>query len=130
MKDHTSVWLKMADESLIDAKALIKSNRFLFTGYACNLAVEKALKANYSAVTGEIPPRTHDLIKLAKTGNVYDSFSSEQIEFIDKITPLQIEGRYTEYKEEVNSTLNKKTCQKLIKDTEAFICFLKTKLDR
>lgn len=60
----------------------------------CHLAIEKALKSLVIVVTGETPPRTHNLIQLVKLGSV--NLNTEQKQFIAEINTASITTRYPE----------------------------------
>jgi HEPN domain-containing protein len=108
----------------------LKAERLLHSGFFCHAVAEKALKAVVAEKTGEIPPKIHDLQKLAVRGDVFNSLSDEQFSLMDKLTPLQIETRYPEYKEKVAKTLTVKYCEKLISETEGFLCWIKQLLGK
>ena len=130
MKDKTLYWLELCDDDLITAKALLNSLRFLHMGFFCNMIVEKALKAVITENTDAIPPKIHDLEKLAKLGDIFDKLSEEQFELIDKVMPLQIEARYPEYKDKIVKTLSEEYCEKLLNETEEFLCWIKQRLEK
>jgi hypothetical protein len=44
--------------------------------------------------------------------------------------PMQIEARYPEYKEKLTQTLSDENCEKLIKETEALLCWIKQQLGK
>ncbi|MDR3120302.1 MAG: HEPN domain-containing protein [Clostridiales bacterium] len=48
-----------------------------------------------------MPPKTHDLQRLAVRGSMFDGLTDGQLALFDKLTPLQIEARYPEYKERI-----------------------------
>ena len=75
MLDRADSWLNMCDEDLITAKWLLDGKRLLPMGFFCHLIAEKALKAVVTHNTGEIPPKTHDLTKLAERGGIYGDLS-------------------------------------------------------
>lgn len=50
----------------------------------------------YSKFKEETPPRTHDLVKLAKFSNVV--LSDEQLLFYNKVNDFNIEARYPDEK--------------------------------
>jgi len=128
--DKVQYWLDMADDDMITVKVLLKSERFLYAGFFCHLIAEKALKAVVENNTGEIPPKIHDLEKLAKRGNIDDKLSEEQILFLNELMPLHIEGRYPEYKANIEKTLNAEKCAEILKKTEDFLCWIKNELER
>ena len=55
MRPDAKEWLKQAKENLKDARAMLRSRRYLFSCFACQLAVEKVLKA----VMVELTARHH-----------------------------------------------------------------------
>jgi len=130
MSDKVDHWLSMCDYDMDTAKAMFKSKRYLYVGFFCHLIVEKALKAMIASVTDKAPPRIHDLSKLADRSGLLNDLSDIQKEWIENLTPLNIEGRYTEYKEAIRKTLSSENCKVLIAETEAFLCMIKQKLDK
>ena len=99
-------------------------------GFFCHLIAEKALKAVIAHKTGELPPRIHDLIKLAAMGNVFGSMSDEQKQLLHTLNPLQIEARYPEYKKRIAVTLSPVHCKELLNETEEFLCWIKQQLEK
>ena len=130
MNDKVNYWLELCDEDLITAKVLLKSKRLLHLGFVCHMIVEKSLKAAIANKTSEIPPKIHNLIRLANLGDVADDLSEEQLNLLDELKPLQIEARYPEYKTAIRETLTLEQCKRLLKETEDFLCWIKKRLDR
>ncbi len=125
-----SYWLELGDDDILTAEALLSAERLLHTGFFCHLAVEKALKAIIAGVTNEVPPRIHDLNKLADRGNILGTLSDSQLVLLDRLTPLQIEARYPEYKEKISGELTVDYCKQLLADTKAFLCWIKNRLGK
>ena len=130
MSDKVEYWLDLCDDDLITAKLLLEKRRLLHMGFFCHMIVEKSLKAVVADRTGEIPPKIHDLPKLADRGGLWDSLSELQKALFKTLIPLQIEARYPEYKEKINETLTAGLCEQLLKDTEEFLCWIKQQLGR
>ena len=130
MLDKVEYWLELCDDDLRAAKAMLESRNLLWAGFICHLIAEKALKAAMANITNEIPPRTHDLFRLAKNTGFYDDFSTEHLELLSKLTPLQIEARYPEYKDKIAAALTESYCENLLNDTEGFLCWIKTMLGK
>ena len=86
---------------------MLKSKRYLYVGFMCNQVIEKMFKAYYVKTNGEQPPYTHKLIRLAEEGNLYKLMSDEQKDFLDVISPLNIEARYPTQKQQLFEVLNK-----------------------
>lgn len=126
--DKTDYWIELADYDLETAKAMLKSKRFLYVGYMCNQVIEKMLKAYYVKAKGKQPPYTHKLIRLAEESNLYKMFSDEQKDFLDIISPLNIEARYPTQKQDLLESLSKDKCVNIIKRTEELMLWIKNKL--
>lgn len=127
--DKTEYWLELADYDLETAKAMLKSKRFLYVGYMCNQVIEKMLKAYYVKTKNAQPPYTHKLIRLAEGSNLYKLFSDEQKDFLDIISPLNIEARYPTQKQDLLESLSKERCVNIIKRTEELMLWIKSKLE-
>ncbi|MCL2634944.1 MAG: HEPN domain-containing protein [Oscillospiraceae bacterium] len=130
MLDKVQYWLDLADDDVLTAKALLNSERFLPMGFFCHLIAEKALKAVIEHNTGEVPPKIHDLEKLAKRGNISDKLSEEQVSFLDELMPLHVDGRYPEYKANISKTLNTEKCTEILEKAEEFLCWIKQELGK
>lgn len=131
VQNKVGYWLDLCSEDLLTAKALLKSGRLLHMGFFCHMIVEKALKAVIAnSAVDMIPPKIHSLQKLAVCGGVFDILSSEQLMLLDKLTPLQIEARYPEYKELIAETLTILYCAQLLYETEGFLCWIKQRLGK
>ena len=130
MTNKTQYWLDLCDDDLITAKALLKSKRLLHMGFFCHMIIEKAFKAVIAENTKKIPPKIHDLHKLAVYGGIFNDLSDEQFAILDKLTPLQIETRYPKYKENVSKTLTFESCSQLLKETEGFLCWIRQQLGK
>ena len=94
------------------------------------MVVEKSLKAVIADKLGEMPPKIHDLPKLADRGGLWGKLSGTQKSLIKTLIPLQIECRYPEYKDKINETLTIGLCEQMLKDTEEFLCWIKQQLGR
>ena len=66
--------------------------------------------------------------KLADRAKLFDLMSEEQQDFIDDLNPLNIEARYSEYKDEIAAGLTKESCKKFIVRTEGLLCWIKEQL--
>ena len=130
MNEKVEYWIKLADYDIETARAMLNSTRFLYVGFMCHQTIEKALKAVISrdCAEGEIPPKIHDLSKLAVKANIFDIMTEEQQDFIEDLNPLNIESRYPEYKDEIAAGLTKENCGELIVKTEELLCWIKEQL--
>ena len=96
----------------------------------CHQTIEKSLKAVIArdCIDDEIPPKIHDLQKLAAKAGLLTKMSEEQKEVIRKLNPLNIEARYPEYKNRIAANLTDEVCQELLAETEGLLCWIKERL--
>ena len=128
--DKVEYWLNLCDEDMTTAKWLLQGKRLLHMTFFCHQITEKALKAVVASVTGEIPPKIHDLKKLAKQGNILDNFTDNQFAFLVELDPFNTEARYPDYKAKIAETLTEEKCDRILKETEDFLCWIKNELGR
>lgn len=107
---------------------MLKSKRYLYVGFMCNQVIEKIFKAFYVKEKKAHPPYIHKLIRLAQESNLYKDMSDEQKDFIDTLTPLNIEARYPTQKQEIYETLKEAKCKDIINKTEEMMLWTKQKL--
>ena len=84
MDDLTRKWAEQAQYDLDTADAMFKAGRYVYVLFCCQQAVEKALKAVIVKKTGEMPPRIHNLLRLAETAGIESG--QEQIHFLTKLS--------------------------------------------
>jgi len=130
MSERTEYWLELCDEDLLTAKALFQTKRYLPMGFFCHTIAEKALKAVIAHKTGELPPRIHDLEKLAVLGGIREGLSEEQLVLLDTLAPLQIEARYPDDEENGTVNLSAEYSMQLLIKSEEFLCWIKQQLEK
>ena len=130
MLNKVEYWLDLADDDALTAKTLLDGKRYLHAGFFCHLIAEKAIKAAIVNSTSEIPPYIHHLIILAERAGISDDLSEQQRKLLGELNPLNIESRYPEYKKRITQTLDAERTARLLKETEAFLCWIKKKLKK
>ena len=125
--DKVKYWLDLATEDIDVARLLLKNGKLLHFGFMCHLVIEKALKAIIASSDADVP-KTHDLVKLAKLGNVYSNMSDTQKDFLEVLLPLNIEARYPSHKQSILGTLTKATCADTLKETEELLAWIEQQL--
>ena len=130
MSESTQYWLDIADYDVETAKAMLNTGRYLYVGFMCHQAIEKALKAIIArdCEEGEIPPKIHHLLKLADRAGLFGKMSPEQQSFIKTLNPMNVEARYPEYKEQIASGLSNDVCAEILSETEKMLCWIKKRL--
>ena len=130
MNEKVEYWLSIADYDIDVAKAMLQTGKYLYVGFMCHQTIEKALKAVIArdCAEGEIPPKIHDLGKLAVRSKLFDKMTDEQKIFIEYLNPLNIEARYPEYQKRLMEMLTREKCESLFAGTEALLCWIKEQL--
>jgi len=130
MNERAEYWFELAEYDLESARVMHKGKRYLYVGFMCHQTIEKALKAVIArdCADGEIPPKIHDLSKLAIRAKLMDAMSEEQQDFMEELNPLHVKARYPEYKEKIAKTLTSDTCKRIIAETEEQLCWIKQQL--
>jgi len=125
--DKTKYWIEMAEYDIESAKVMQRGDRYLYVGFLCHLTVEKALKAVISK-DGTTPLKTHTLTLLEELAGLKDTLSDEQKALLDELHPLNIEARYSAYKDKIAEILTREFCENLIVRTDAFLLWIKQQL--
>ena len=85
-------WREGSTDDLEAANALLDARKVRQAGFFLHLAVEKAIKACVTAMTSDLPPRSHDLLFLIeKTGITVDPSHRD---FLARAQVYCLEGRY------------------------------------
>lgn len=121
-------WIDISDYDMETSKTMLKGKRYLYVGFMCHQAVEKILKAYFTAKRDETPPYVHNLKRLAEVCGLLQSFSEAQLDLIEELVPMNIEARYPTYKELLLKSLTESKCEELISKTEALCQSIKQQL--
>ena len=130
MFNKAEYWLELCDDDIPVAKNLFKSKDWLWMSFICHLIVEKSLKAVIAGNTSEEPRRIHDLAKLAAQAGIENDLSDKQKDFLEELTPYNIEARYPSYKQKIASKLSPEYCKSLLERTEEYVCWTKQLLGK
>lgn len=128
MDKKVTYWIDMSDYDLETAKAMLTTGRYLYVGFMCHQTIEKIFKAYWANNLEETPLKIHSLSRLAEKVGLYGQLSDEQLDFIDRLEPLNIEARYPSYKDRLMKSLTKDYCEKLLEETEYLQLWIKNKL--
>jgi HEPN domain-containing protein len=86
-------WKDGAVKDLAFAGRLLnRDGEVLYGLFFVHLTLEKIIKSHVCKQTSEIPPRTHNLLTLAKLGKLI--LTQEQSDFLGKMNLYNIQGRY------------------------------------
>ncbi|NSW83933.1 MAG: HEPN domain-containing protein [Syntrophothermus sp.] len=121
MDKQIQEWLNQSQYDLKTAEAMFKSQRNIYAVFMCHLALEKALKAVWVKTTGEIAPRTHNLLLLAKGLNL----STDQLQFLAEINTANIQTRYPENLEKAIQQYDNQLTSDWIQKSKEVILWIK-----
>lgn len=85
-------WRKSGDEDFAASESLLEKGHLRHSLFFAHLAIEKMLKAHVTRQTKDVPPRIHNLIRLAEMAGL--SLDPEQASFLRRFDMYQLEGRY------------------------------------
>jgi len=88
---HVAYWRAGAEEDWAVGEELLE-RRPRHALLMLHLALEKALKAHVCRQTGEIPPKIHNLMRLAEIAAL--ALCDEQREVLAEMNEFQLQGRY------------------------------------
>lgn len=94
VKKQVAYWRNGADEALEVAHILWEKDKTPEAMFFTHLALEKILKARVILKTADLPPRIHNLVRLAEITAV--PFTNEQMTFLRGMNAYQMQGRYPE----------------------------------
>jgi len=89
MRREANLWLRSAEDDIIDAEFFLSNKRYFRTAFFAQQAVEKVLKALFLALAREDPPKIHSLTELYRILNEKSGFRlpesvEEQLYFLNK----------------------------------------------
>jgi HEPN domain-containing protein len=74
MRIEAERWLRQAGEDLLTARVTLAGGRWPATSFFAQQVAEKAIKALLLEREGRQPPRTHDLVALARRAGLPERF--------------------------------------------------------
>lgn len=95
IQKQINYWIDGAEDDLITAGLLIKERRIIHGLFFCHLVIEKAIKAHFVKVVGEVAPRSHNLFYLSEKAELL--YDDEIQIFIGILMKYQLQGRYPDY---------------------------------
>jgi len=87
-------WRSGAEEDWAVARDLVTRGRPRHGLFFAHLALEKALKAHVCLKTRDLPPRTHNLLRLAAMAGL--GLAEKHEETLGQMNSFALEGRYPE----------------------------------
>ncbi|HUT32042.1 MAG TPA: HEPN domain-containing protein [Planctomycetota bacterium] len=94
MNQQVKNWLDSAAYDLETTEHMYRTGRYVHTIFMCHLAIEKVLKARVQEVTGQLPPKTHNLRYLVQLSRL--EIPEGMFEFLSMLSDVSIPTRYPE----------------------------------
>jgi len=116
-------WKTSADEDFSAAQSLLEKGHLRHALFFAHLSIEKMLKAQVTERTKDIPPRIHNLSRIAEIAGL--SFSTEQANFLRSFDMYQLEGRYPDRAKVI---LDSKTAREKLSMVRDILKWLKAQL--
>lgn len=132
--DIARKWVEQINEDILSAEALFKSRRWLYVGFLCHQAIEKAVKAYWFATRDDQPYYLHNHFRLLEGCGLKAQLDERQLRFLEIMSPMYISARYPEYKSQIARMLTEEGCAYIIDETKKLTqwilqkCSLVTKL--
>ncbi|MGD0518741.1 MAG: HEPN domain-containing protein [Thermoguttaceae bacterium] len=101
LQQQIEYWRKLSQEDLEAAEALLNNRKYRHALFFVHLAVEKMLKAHVTKITGKVPPRSHDVLRLADLARL--DISDAQRTYLARLQRYSLEGRYPDFQPAVLS---------------------------
>ena len=124
MSDTYKEWLKQANYDMDTADAMFSSGRYFYAVFMCHLSIEKSLKGLYSKVSGEIPPKIHNLLRLLnKTGKKPEQKTEK---FIIKLNTASVATRYPDDLARMQANYTEDVTKEIITKSKEVLQWVKT----
>ena len=89
---HVDYWRTGSSEDFAAAESLLEKGHLRHSLFLAHLAIEKMLKAHVTRRTKDVPPRIHNLVRLAEMAGL--ELEPAHDRFLREFNVYQLEGRY------------------------------------
>jgi len=122
VQKHMEYWRYGSEEDIAAARSLFEKQHFRHSFFLAHWAIEKMLKAHVTRQTKDVPPRIHNLVRLAELAEL--ALSPERWQTLREFEAYQLEGRYPEA---AQVPLDARTARPEIARAEEMLKWLKTR---
>ncbi len=109
-------WVAKPVYDLETARAMLDSGRYFYVVFCCQQAIEKALKALIIQNTETLPPRIHNLPRLAEAAGVVPE--PGELDFIAELSVYYKQSRYPEENEDLTRATTRARAADALASTE------------
>jgi HEPN domain-containing protein len=118
------LWAEQARYDLDTAGAMFNSGRYLYILFCCQQAVEKMLKSRIAVLSEELPPRVHQLVRLAELAKI--EITEAQSDFLRELSAYYIQTRYPEEIADWGARLSRQEAQRVLDQTVEVLKWLES----
>jgi HEPN domain-containing protein len=122
MADAAEKWAAQSLYDIETAKAMLDTGRYLYVLFCCQQSVEKMLKALIAKRTRELPPRLHNLMRLAEVASL--TIPEDTAHLFRRLTDFYIASRYPEELEAATWNVDSSQVQQTYVATEEVLRWL------
>lgn len=126
-KEHIQYWLNGADHDLQAAESLFKVEKYDWCLFLAHLVLEKALKAYCVSKIDKVPPKTHNLVKLAEQSSL--ELTADRQIFFDEVNTFNLEARYPDYRNDFYQRCTKNFTEKYFRQIKENYQWLKSLIE-
>lgn len=124
MTEAHDQWMRHAEYDLATAKDMLHASRHYYVLFCCQQAVEKAVKALYAKRRAEVPPRSHQLIRIAQETTLV--LTEEQEDLLRELSSYYIQSRYPDEVDEIATEPNQEIAEDILRRSEEFMSWLRS----
>lgn len=123
IQKQVDYWTAGSREDLEVAEMLCEKGRFRHGLFFAHLAIEKMLKAHVTLKTQQVPPKIHNLLRLAETAGI--ELLPEQELWLSRFNMFQLEGRYPDM---AQVTVDRPAAEQRLATAQEFLRWLTAQL--
>lgn len=126
IEEQVKYWLDLAESDIPVMDSLFEKNHYMWSLFVGHLILEKMLKAFFTRDAKETPPKTHNLVHIAKLTKL--NLTREQEEFLIDVSTFNIEARYPDYKKSFYKKCTEEFTEDNINKIKEFYKWLKSQI--
>lgn len=126
MKEETKLWVDQAKDDYESAEVMLKNNRYGYTCFCAQQALEKIFKAGIVEFANKRPIKTHDLVRLSEDSSL--KISKAKAKKLAEISKHYFRVRYPDMHKGLYT--NSKVANKTFKDSEKIYLWVLKKLNQ
>ena len=121
------MWMNRAKADLAAADGNLRIRQFYVSVFLCHQAVEKGLSALYVECRREVPPRSHDVLRLAVAVNLPARLRG----FVTELMPSSVMARYPDAADaDPAQTYSRRITEIILKNTTEVLDWIRKQCER